>query len=85
MASESPSTTPKTTSPKTMITNVPNRSTSESVGVTPRLKPMRDHPISRSVTTHPTTSVAQTMSRGTAGRQALAAMSAADIAMATTY
>ena len=80
-----PSTTPKMTSPSTMIVNSPKRSTSDSVGITAGLSPTADRPASMIPTTHATEFAAHTNSRASGGRNALIRNTTTETAVPTLY
>jgi hypothetical protein len=78
-----PSTTPKITSPRTMIVNSPNRSTSESVGGRPSRVPV-NRATNAIAMTQAMPKPVHTTSRGASGRKALATISGTATAMAST-
>jgi hypothetical protein len=78
-----PSTTPKITSPSTMIVNSPDRSTSESVGGRPSGVTV-NRPTSAMPTSQATQKPVHTTSRDASERKALAAISTTATAMPNT-
>ena len=79
-----PSTTPNTTSPRTMIVNSPKRSTNDSVGRRPRLRPTAGCRRASRPPIQPSATHVHTTSRGPSARKALANTTPADTPMPMT-
>ena len=67
-----------------MIVNSPKRSTSDSVGSRPTLKPTRERPTSTMLSTQAMTTPAHTTTRGSGARKALANITTAATPMEIT-